>query len=167
MGGRGGQGMGGQMSRIENDIRGQKFESAAVFQNGKLIFSKDGGRNEVSFTTEETAKFAGGTLTHNHPGKYDVSLSDKDIGFGSKYGLNEIRAVTKESTYSLKFNGQKHYESHVKAEMQRAKFGARSVSEKMFKEGKITHDQYPSAFQHEFTKQVSERLGYTYTRTKN
>ena len=77
---------------IENEIRKQNYESAAVVDaNGNVIFRKDGEAASVKFTDEEVAKMAGNVLTHNHPS--GTSFSFPDLQILSQRRLQSIRAV--------------------------------------------------------------------------
>ncbi len=112
-----------ELKNIEDKIRNQDFESAAVFKEGKMIFFKDGSKNSVSFTPQEAALFDSSIFTHNHPG--GRSFSDLDIKTFAKYRLEEIRAVSKHEDYILKHHDKssgvdvdsilKSYKKHNKA----------------------------------------------------
>lgn len=87
---------------VEDRIRSQFYESAAVVdKDGKILLRKDGALGEVGFTKEETKLLEGNTVTHNHPD--DTMLSVADAFIFVKYGIEEMRATTKDgTTYSLK-----------------------------------------------------------------
>ena len=86
---------------VEDKIRNQKFESAALIdKDGNQIFFKDGAKSQVQFTNEEVAKMKGATLTHNHP--QGSMFSKEDIGIMVGADLQEIRATTSSGkTFSL------------------------------------------------------------------
>ena len=86
---------------IEDRIRNQDYESAAVVdKNGNTLFFKDGEQSQVMFTSEESARMRGNTLTHNHP--LNGFLSAPDIGTFVGNDLSEIRASLRNGkTYSL------------------------------------------------------------------
>ena len=87
---------------IEDKIRAQFYETAAVVdKGGKVLFMKDGSENMVGFTREECDMMNGSTLTHNHP--LSSMLSVEDATCFVKGGLEEMRATNREGiTYSLK-----------------------------------------------------------------
>lgn len=97
----------------ENEIRGQRFESAFVYDSkGNLVFGKDGAQYEVAFSPEELRLMKGNILTHNHPRGLEYpdtdprswgnSFSDVDIALASTHELAEIRAVTPKQRFSMK-----------------------------------------------------------------
>lgn len=80
---------------VEDRIRHQNYESAAIIdENGREIIFKDGEKNCVAFTQEETARMKGRTLTHNHPNS--GFFSKEDIGVLVGADLAEMRATTRE-----------------------------------------------------------------------
>ena len=87
---------------IENRIRKQNFESAALVDNdGNELFFKDGQRSQVGFTRIECAMMRDKTLTHNHP--RCSMFSDADLKCMAYNGLYEIRATNRDGvTYSMK-----------------------------------------------------------------
>lgn len=87
---------------IENKIRNQNFESAAVIDDeGKQLFFKDGQRSQVGFTRLECMQMANNTLTHNHPRCSMFSTEDlKCMTYNNMY---EIRATNRDGvTYSIR-----------------------------------------------------------------
>jgi SPP1 gp7 family putative phage head morphogenesis protein len=102
-----------RLRTIEDDIRGQSYESAAVVDaDGNVIFRKDGRTNSVSFTPEEFVLMNDKTITHNHPAGWTFSSTDprragnsfspSDVKLAIEQNLAEIRAVTPEYLYTLK-----------------------------------------------------------------
>lgn len=86
---------------IEDGIRAQFYETAAVVDNnGDIILKKDGAVSEVGFTRMECFRMRGNTLTHNHPGSTMLSVEDAACFVGNE--MKEVRATTREGlTYSL------------------------------------------------------------------
>lgn len=66
-------------------------ESHVVDADGKVLLSKKGEADYISFTEEEVANFKGATLTHNHPA--GASFSEEDMALLLNTELAEIRAV--------------------------------------------------------------------------
>lgn len=62
-----------------------------VGPDGKLLWTKRGGKSHVSFTPQELADMKGGVLSHNHPSS--ASLSIQDLLLALKGGLKKIYAV--------------------------------------------------------------------------
>lgn len=90
------------LSSFESLIRGQNYESAAVYNRfGDPVFWKDGEESKVVFDSYECSKMFGCTMTHNHPS--GRPFSEDDIFMFEINGLMEIRAVTKDNgTFVLK-----------------------------------------------------------------
>lgn len=91
-----------QILEIEDRIRNQNFESAAVVdRDGDIAFSKNGTEHEVRFTPMEGMMMIGKTLTHNHPNS--TILSPEDIACLVRNDLTEVRATNRQGvTYSVK-----------------------------------------------------------------
>ena len=92
----------GTMAEFEDEIRGNKYETGAVFDlNGKMIFRKVGTESQVTFSNENLKWFKGNTLTHNHPAFKNHpqhgggSFSKADIVTSFVHRLKTIRAVDK------------------------------------------------------------------------
>ena len=87
---------------IENRIRKQNFESAAVVDDeGNQIFFKDGQRSQVCFSRMECLQMQNNTLTHNHP--RCSMFSPEDLNCMATNQLYEIRATNRDgTTYSMR-----------------------------------------------------------------
>lgn len=71
--------------------RGGDIEYAsAIDDQGRVLFRKEGGQNEVGFTQAEVDQLAGATLVHNHPA--GVGLSQADLTTATM-GLRQIVAA--------------------------------------------------------------------------
>lgn len=88
--------------KVENKIRKQNFESAAVVDDdGNELFFKDGQRSQVSFSPMECRMMQNNTLTHNHP--RCSMFSPEDLNCMVANGMYEIRATNRDgTTYSMK-----------------------------------------------------------------
>ncbi len=87
------------LSDFEREISAQKFETAGVFKDGKVIIIKDGTQKKVEFTHEEFQLLEGATLTHNHPQRSTFSVADIEMLADGK--LKEIRATNPEYVYIM------------------------------------------------------------------
>ena len=77
---------------FETKIRGQDYETAGIFNDkGVLILRKDGEKDNVKFTKEETATFEGATLTHNHP--IGDSFSPMDLKYACEAKMKAMRVT--------------------------------------------------------------------------
>ncbi len=91
---------GASLRGFENRIKGQKHETAGIFdKDGNFIFEKDGNENSVSFTDNEQEQMAKTTFTHNHP--QNKGFSKADIQFMIKNKINEMRAVTEYGVFKM------------------------------------------------------------------
>jgi len=80
------------ISDFEAKIKDQDYETSGVFDDsGKLIFEKNGEKDNVKFTKEEIDKFEGMTLTHNHP--QGDSFSPMDLKFACASKMKAIRVT--------------------------------------------------------------------------
>lgn len=175
MGGRGsggGKGGGGgsknTLSGVEDSIRNNSYESAVVFdENGKIILNKSGSEHEVKFSKADLASMKNGTLTHNHPGTTEAisTFSKADVDLSVRSGLKEMRAVTKDTTYSLtkvsnkrsKSNFASDYGDAIKREGQRLSL---SITSNKVLQQKLT------SFGSNWLKNNSSKYGYRYSETK-
>ena len=82
---------------VENKIRNQNYESAAVIDdNGNQLFFKDGQQSQVGFSRLEYLQMANNTLTHNHP--RCSMFSPEDLNCMVSNNMYEIRATNKDGT---------------------------------------------------------------------
>lgn len=81
---------------VEAKNKGLDHEVATIVNpdTGKAIFSKEGGRNGVSFNSSELWEIKGQILTHNHPDK--VIFSPQDVAMS--YHVKAIRATNPDGT---------------------------------------------------------------------
>lgn len=91
-----------QIHSVEDKIRKQNFESAAVIDDeGNQLFFKDGQRSQVGFSRLECMQMQNNTLTHNHP--RCSMFSPEDLNCMAANGMYEIRATNRDgTTYSMK-----------------------------------------------------------------
>lgn len=164
----GGGGSKNTLSRVEDSIRNNSYESAVVFnENGKIILNKSGSEHEVKFSKADLASMKNGTLTHNHPGTAEAisTFSKADVDLSVRSGLKEMRAVTKDTTYSLtkvsnkraRTNFASDYGNAIKREGQRLSLSI--TSDKVLQQ-KLT------SFGSNWLKTNSSKYGYSYSETK-
>ena len=177
MGGRGSGGSGGTrgggragkntLDGVEASIRNNSYESAAIFDaNGNLLLRKTGGDHEVKFSRAETALLKDSVLTHNHPEMDALSVFSKaDINMTTKHDLKEMRAVTRDTTYTL---------TKVENKRSKSKF-AEDYEDAMRREGQrlslsITSNkilsQRLSSFCSNWLKNNSSKYGYVYKESR-
>ena len=89
------------VSEYEKSIMHQDYESCGVVNaNGEMIFTKDGGKDYITFTKDEMEKFTGTVFTHNHP--KGSSFSNLDIQLACENNIKEVRVIgSNEKSYSL------------------------------------------------------------------
>ena len=85
--------------KAESEIKNNKYETAIIFNDdGSIAFKKEGTKMGVSYDGRlETNK----VMTHNHPGP-DAPFSSSDLRDAVKFNTKEIRAVSRNFTYSMK-----------------------------------------------------------------
>ena len=190
MGGRSGQSInnsggggeslvGGSMSFVENKIRSQNFESAALYdKDGKQTFFVDGQSSTVKVDNEQykdfLSKSKGAIFTHNHPS--GGSFSGQDVYTLMTTGLSEMRAVgsgefqgvkLEKITYSLKINGKQRkkpetIKKDVKTIFDLVQSAGYKVTNNKEDFIKYTHKTY-----REKVKQYLEKNGFEYNETIN
>ena len=135
---------------IEDDIRNQNYETAAVVdKDGNTVFVKDGQQSQVGFNFRECGQMRGNILTHNHP--RCSMFSDEDLTCFARNAMFEIRATNRDgTTYSMKRGGgytdakSKEFIDSYKAEYKKstafaqAELDRRGFADKIFR-GEITH----------------------------
>ena len=162
------------LAGVENRIRGDKVETAALFgPNGKAIFEKsDGLPDKVSFTEEEAKLMVDGILTHNHPSGSTFSVADVDTAFTD--GLREIRAVYNDGEYSLRRNfdigdtiPQNYFDFAADYSAAIKKYKRSVVDAIYFKTGdvNIANKMY-NDFRKDWLKANSSNYGWTYKEGK-
>lgn len=152
---------------IEDKIRKQPFESAAVVDNdGNMLYFKDGMQSQVGFTRMECMQMKGNTLTHNHP--RCSMFSDADLKCMAVNGLQEIRATNRDgTTYSMKqgkdFTKERAVEFANKYDKQyvRSSFGAqKELDERGFRDkiwkGEVTQAEANREFGRVIAKTMVE-----------
>lgn len=156
--------VGAGLPDVERSIKGNKSESAAVYIGGRQILFKDGSRNYVDFSPKEVASMKGAVLTHNHPG--GGSFSPADILIINGYGLKEIRAVSTDYTYSLSGKGKGLTKKDVMSIYKNESTKVAILFREKIKSGEMTVDFANKNHGHEIMNGISEKLGFSYKRTK-
>lgn len=90
------------LERIERQIRDLPVEHAYAFDADYRILwhATDNRASQVMFSPEQLESLDGAILTHNHPG--GRSLSRIDVLLARRWNLDEIRAVTTASRFSVR-----------------------------------------------------------------
>ncbi len=85
--------------KAESEIKNQTNETVIIFNDdGSVIFRKDGTRMGVTY---DGRKSTDKVMTHNHPGP-DTPFSSSDLRDAVKFNQKEIRAISRNYTYSMK-----------------------------------------------------------------
>jgi len=168
---------------VENKIRNNKTETAAVVKDGKKLIDKSEGKaNEVSFTNAECQKMKGAVLTHNHPS--GRTFSDADLITTVKWDLKEIRAAHSKGVYSIKQVGgatksaslfPKDFEANRKKELEKNNATFFKNQDK-YNKGKLSYDDFNKIIdklngnieksQDQWLMKNSKKYGYEYTKEK-
>lgn len=104
--------VGATLQAAEDRIRGNSFETGILVDSqGFVVAAYKGGAHSVSFGSEPADKFAGATVTHNHPSGYPT-FSVADIATPAVYARlggkpAGMRATTRDNgTFSLRTTRQ-------------------------------------------------------------
>ena len=166
------QSRGKNIESFESKIINQKYESAAVYVNGKEVFSKDGNSNSVSFSEQEAKQMKDGVLTHNHP--QGRSFSYNDISTYVQTGLKEIRAVGvdlhdgNKYLYTLngKFKGsEKDYKKAVSS-YKRINEKYLNINSGKIRDNKMSISEANAIHHHEVMTEFAQIHRLNYKRTK-
>lgn len=152
---------------IENRIRSQKFESAAIFKDGKQLLFKNGEQSSVSFTDAEVTLMRDAILTHNHPGS--KSFSREDVSMFVRQEMAEVRAVSQNFDYSLKNGTFNRKNSDVKDVLNwysHFDHEVRNEFEDLLADKKISLDFANAEHHHKIMLKLAERFGFKYNRIK-
>ena len=156
------------IQKIENKIRNQNFESAAVVDSeGNQIFFKNGQASQVGFSRLECMQMANNTLTHNHP--RCSMFSKEDLQCMANNNLYEIRATNRDgTTYSMKrsdngYSAEKaqdfakaYGKEYFRATMQAQRdLDSRGFQDKLWK-GEVTQDEANREFGRSAAKHMTE-----------
>lgn len=164
---------------VESLIRGNSYESAAIFDaSGKQLLFKKGEARQVEFTREEVAKMNDAILTHNHPSglkdryKIGSSFSDEDIMMATYANAKEIRAVTARYSFSMK-RPEQGWGTDIKTTKKGLKIIEASVRRKLqsyvdnYKGNVIDAiDRANVLHYHLKSKELAKMMGWNYTKTK-
>lgn len=172
------------------------FEMGTVYdEKGNVIFTNNRGNAGSVYLGDNTENMI---VTHNHPGEMKngkieqaLSLSDEDMFIAARYNEREIRAVTRNYTYSLRrpkggwgIDSTNH--GYVKdssgnwvdnADVQRMKRVYREsfahVSSKIYayadsyKGGsEAAWNRAMKVLQHQVNREFARRMGWEYTKTR-
>ena len=87
------------LAKVENEIRNNKYETTVILNDdGSVAFRKEGTRMGVTY---EGRLGTNKVVTHNHPG-VDAPFSSSDLRDAVKFNEKEIRAVSRNFTFSMK-----------------------------------------------------------------
>lgn len=156
------------LSAVEDSIRNNSYESAVVFdENGRIILNKSGSEHEVKFSKADLALMKNGTFTHNHPGITEgiSTFSKADVDLSVRSGLKEMRAVTKDTTYSLTKISNKRLRTNFASD-----YGDAIRREGQYLSLSITSNkvlqQRLTQFSSNWLKTNSSKYGYSYREIK-
>lgn len=171
-----------EIKKVEDKIRNQNFESAAVIDSeGNTLFFKDGQRSQVGFSRLECMQMANNTLTHNHP--RCSMFSPEDLNCMITNNMQEIRATNRDgTTYSMRradggfiaskaidFVGVYASEYPNSNKFAQKELDRRGFQDKIWK-GEITHDEANQEFGRvtakymaEFAQKTASQYGLVFT----
>lgn len=170
---------------LENRIREQRFESAAVYDSfGDEVFFKDGEQFAVSFEWDEVEAMKGRVFTHNHPRGWGFpvdnplykgnSFSEDDWDLATA-GVSEMRAVSPGWRHSVKAPPQgwpsreemeKIFKAAQKREMSKGnkRIQKAQMTAKTQEELQLAIDNENANVYHNIAVDIAKRIGATYVR---
>ena len=155
------------MTARESEIRNERVENTSVFDDeGNELFRAVGTTHDVKIDAKTTPNHI---VTHNHPGIAGDSFSQGDVVNYAFWNAKEIRAVTRNYTYSLKRPEGGWKGGHEKAYKQ-AKAKVDRADNAYFKNYKGDMDaadrRISRTYNHRVNKEFAKIMGYEYTKTK-
>lgn len=152
------------LQEVEQKIRNQKFESAALVKDGKQLYFKDGEAAKVQFTEEEAQMMKGGILTHNHPSSRSFSGQDIVMLFGRD--MAEIRAVSPKVGYIARRTPKTKDISFGEARQvyERLTVEQHIEYESKIDSGELTMDAANATHHHEVMLKLAKELNLYYER---
>lgn len=155
-------------------LKGNKQKAGATYEKsvvvnpitGDITLSRVGGKNSVSFTKNEVAKFENNILTHNHPS--DAPFSFEDMLTATKSNVLEVRAVGNSYTYILKRPTNGWSEEHKDAKYLVTKYNdAIQKTKKQLPNIDIAGNLEDRAkYNHTLQENFSNLVGFNYQRIK-
>jgi len=168
-----------EVLKLEDNIRQQRFEALAVFDNeGKQILFKNGAQFTVEVTPSEAAQMKGQIVTHNHPCGWKHpesdpqhignSFSSEDLKLAAVAEVAEMRVVAVGHRYSLKPNPETgwnadYYANFMAPTIKKHHQEIKSEFISLIKSSKITLSEANVRHYHELVTRVSKELGLIYT----
>lgn len=172
---------------LEDRIKKQSFESAAVFDSkGNLLFFKDGEKSFVEFSRADLAVMKGAIVTHNHPGGNEFnpsnprskgnSFSKDDFKLAAIAGVGELRAVSNGYRHSVKPPDggwdarywrdtlEPAFDAESKAVKNESIKKIVAAEKEDYKTYVATIDLAEANHWHEVAQRTAKKLGITYTR---
>ena len=171
-----------EVLKLEDQIRTQKFESIAAYDDeGNQIFFKDGEQYEVEVSLLEGANFKGKVVTHNHPRGLEYpesdprnkgnSFSKADIDLASYYQVAEIRAISNGYRHSMKAPEKGWHETfgtqaNLNKVMDDIDAQVRKTFTKRILAGKMLNAEAEAQHHHEIWVRFSKKYNLEYKREK-
>lgn len=175
------------LAKLESKNATRKREQLNVVdENGKVVFSKNGGKGSVRLYAWEAAQLKDKVVTHNHPtdkalgdgmaSRIGTPINAYDVGAAIRNNAKEIRASAQGYVYSVKRPKggwgnidskalEKDYEDALKRET--AVWGRRYVNDgKTIAEKYNRQGRYNVGLQNETMRKLAKKYGLTYTRRK-
>ena len=151
----------------ELSIKDRQTEKCFAFDpQGNVIFEKEGDKNSIYFTQEESNIIKGHIFTHNHPSS--SSFSKEDITTACNLILPEIRAVGAKYRHSMKPPdsgwSQQVFKQVIEPEYERASNEVYWEFTKAIKDGTMTIEMANLNHQHEVWLRVAKKVQLKYIR---
>lgn len=149
----------------EKALSVRKKETAVVYgPDGKFLFQKRGGENDIRFSVADYQKLKGTVITHNHPS--GGSFSNRDILFLKTSKAAELRVITERCIYymrrPLKWSPNIDSIAKIKVEREKIRIGVRKKYQELFLSGKISKAERYQLSSEEEIRIFAERFGIEY-----
>ena len=150
---------------FEEQSRNLKKEQALITDlTGNEIFSKKGGKSQVSFYQEDLAKMKGKDVvfTHNHPS--DSGFSPQDYSFAASNNIAEFRAVGANKTFTIRRpeGGWPEDKAKFKYDVFESYRETKKIYDKLYADKKITWEQYRDNWANKSMELIKLKTGVEY-----
>lgn len=168
------------IAKDEDDIRmNRDFETSIGYdRDGKVIIRKRGKVDSVSYTIEECRKMKDAIMTHNHPACWNYpeksimrignSFSKEDLIMAVRHNVAEERVVTANYTFVLKRpdNGWGVLDDELSKMIDELSDKIEDENMDLIERKIITPEQAAITHWHKISKNLSEKYGWKYSKSK-
>ena len=153
------------LAKAEATLANEKDDEYGIFFNrrGKFVaaYKGVGERINYRFSQEDISLLTRTVHTHNHP-RSDASFSVEDVQLASRLELSELRVVTRTYLYVMRPGSLAWNKMSFGNTIQ----PTYAAAEAFVQQNRLSQIENLSDYQHEIWRELSERLGMIYSKTR-